>query len=187
MEEDKITKEWRRFAKSVDGVIQVSDANRINHDSRFVVNTERARLELMWGNAPQSGSGTYVTAETNFYFQLPPDCSLILTIKPRDFFSTLFQWKKIKTGLKELDRKYVFSGNTEDVILQLQGLMKKFDEKNPYSNFSIGTERVEDSPVLTLFVPELMTSKPVLDFYYNFGIEMADLLSAACKKRRADK
>ena len=178
MDDETMTKEWDKFAKSIGGTILASKANYFDRDNHFKITTDKTEVELTWGNQPQRGRGPYVTLESKLRFKISANNQVTLTVRPKDFLSGLFSTKKRKFGVKELDNSFIFSSNSDGLIYELTDTFKDFNNKNKYKNFVIETETISDVPILTIFIPELITTQDKLAYYYDFGLKISKALSA---------
>lgn len=177
MDDQTMIKEWDSFAKSINATVEKSKANYFDHDNYYKIRTDQARIDLIWSNQPQRGRGHYVTLESRLRFKLKNQVSTTLSVRPKDFL-TKFSVKKQTFGVPELDRAYSFKSNTQGLIYELTELFKEFYEANRYNNFIIETETITDTPTLTIFIPELLSGKDKLAFYYNFGLKVSKIISA---------
>lgn len=178
MDDETMKKEWDSFAKSIGGTVQVSKANYLDRDNYFKIKTDTTEIDLTWGNNPQRGRGPYVTLESRFRFKLKDNSKVTLTVRPKDFLTNIFSFKKQKIGVADLDKSYSVNSNSQSLINELTDLLKDFHKNNRYKNFIIETENISNAPTLTIFIPELLTTKNKLDYYYIFGQKVSKILSA---------
>lgn len=178
MDDETMKKVWDAFAKSIGGTVQASKANYLDRDNYYKIKTDNTEIELIWSNQPQRGRGPYVTLESKLKFTLKGNSLATLTVRPKDFLTNIFSFKKQKFGVAELDKAYLFNSNSEGLIYELTDLFKDFYRNNKYKNFVIKTENISDAPTLTIFIPELLTTQNKLEFYYNFGLKISKKISA---------
>jgi len=171
-------KEWDTFSKSIGGTVQASKANYLDRDNYYKIKTNNSEIELTWGNQPQRGRGPCVTLETKIRYSLKDISSVNLIVRPSDLLTRIFSTKRQKFGVKELDKAYSFSSNSSGLIYELTGIFKDFYKNNRYMNFVIETETISDTPTLTIFIPELLTTKDKLTYYYNIGLKISKAISA---------
>ena len=181
MDDSTTEKEWRNFAKTIDGTIEKSDTNYFDRDNKFKISTKTSEIDLTWGNQPQRGRGPFVTLETNIRYTLNINYKIEFRVSPNDLFSKIFSSlssKKQKFGIKELDQSYLLKCNTPNIAFELKEIFTEFHKFNKYKNFVIEIENISDSLTLTIFIPELITTQEKLSLYYNFGLELSKKISA---------
>lgn len=181
MDDKEMIKEFDRFAKAIGGKVDKDKSSFANPMNSYVIQADKNNIELIWADRPFKGQGAHVTLETRFRYQINNADKTTLSVTPNDFFSktlSVFKKAKQKTGVKELDNAYIFSSSSDGLVFALTDSFKDFYKNNHYKNFNIETEIITDTPTLTIFIPELITTEKKLKYYYDFGLKVAKTISA---------
>ena len=181
MDDLTMKNEWDRFSKSIGGQVETRKEKYANPNNIYRVIADRNVIELTWANRPQKGRGPFLILESLLTYQLKNSENLKFKVEPTGFLSNIFSsilFNRIKTGVTELDKAYVFTSNSDILIIELIEEFKSFYVINTYKNFNIGIETITDKPTLRIYIPELLTTKEKLEYYYNFGQRIANKIES---------
>lgn len=182
MTESSFEIEWRKFADEIGGQIHKTEATYFNPDNTIRISGDNVIVDLVWGEQPQKGKGSYVTRQTIFKFNLKSSKKVPLKIYPRDTLSnliTLFSPNRQKTENPELDHHYIFLSDDKELVYNLSYHFKTIIQQSRFSDFVVTTEANTDSPFLTIQVNDLVIHQKALNLFYELGLWIRDKLNKA--------